>query len=74
MSGGLGQRARQCALFPSIGLVARGQIDTASLVTDCFGLDATADAFATATKRAGLKVVVEPNAEPAPGPNGGTTR
>jgi threonine dehydrogenase-like Zn-dependent dehydrogenase len=54
----------------AISLVARGQIDTASLVTDRFGLDATAAAFATATKRAGLKVVVEPQAEL----NGGTTR
>ena len=45
----------------AISLVARGQVDTASLVTDRFGLDATAQAFGTATKRAGLKVVVEPN-------------
>ena len=45
----------------AIGLVARGRVDTSSLVTDQFGLAATADAFATATKRAGLKVVVEPN-------------
>ncbi len=66
----------------AISLVARGQIDTASLVTDRFGLDATADAFATATKRAGLKVVVEPpiertaegTGESAAEPNGGTTR
>jgi L-iditol 2-dehydrogenase len=62
----------------AISLVARGQVDTASLVTDWFGLDETAAAFATATKRAGLKVVVEPNAEtaaePAAQPDGGTTR
>ena len=54
----------------AISLVARGQVDTASLVTDSFGLDDTADAFATATKRAGLKVVVEPHADPP----GGTAR
>jgi L-iditol 2-dehydrogenase len=45
----------------AISLVARGRVDTNELVTDRFGLDATADAFTTATKRAGLKVVVEPN-------------
>jgi L-iditol 2-dehydrogenase len=42
-------------------LVARGLIDVASLVSDRFPLDRTADAFAAAQARAGLKVVVEPH-------------
>jgi L-iditol 2-dehydrogenase len=44
----------------AISLVARGQVDTSTLVTDRFGLDDTAAAFGMATRRAGLKVIVEP--------------
>jgi L-iditol 2-dehydrogenase len=44
----------------AISLVARGQVDTSTLVTDRFGLDDTAAAFGTATRRDGLKVIVEP--------------
>jgi L-iditol 2-dehydrogenase len=45
----------------AISLVARGQVDTSTLVTDRFGLDDTAAAFGKATHREGLKVIVEPN-------------
>ncbi|MBV9792341.1 MAG: alcohol dehydrogenase catalytic domain-containing protein [Actinobacteria bacterium] len=52
---------RMNEVYPrAISLVARGQVDTAPLVTDRFGLDDTAAAFDTAVSRAGLKVVVEP--------------
>jgi L-iditol 2-dehydrogenase len=52
---------RMNEVYPrAIGLVARGQVDTAPLVTDRFGLDDTAAAFGTAADRAGLKVIVEP--------------
>jgi L-iditol 2-dehydrogenase len=44
----------------AISLVARGQVDTGTLVTDRFGLDDTAAAFGTAARRDGLKVIVEP--------------
>jgi L-iditol 2-dehydrogenase len=44
----------------AISLVARGQVDTSTLVTDRFGLDDTAAAFGTAARRDGLKVIVEP--------------
>jgi L-iditol 2-dehydrogenase len=44
----------------AISLVARGQVDTGTLVTDRFGLDGTAAAFGTAARRDGLKVIVEP--------------
>jgi L-iditol 2-dehydrogenase len=44
----------------AISLVARGRVDTSTLVTDRFGLDGTAAAFTTATRRDGLKVIVEP--------------
>jgi L-iditol 2-dehydrogenase len=44
----------------AISLVAGGQVDTGTLVTDRFGLDDTAAAFGTAARRDGLKVIVEP--------------
>ncbi|MEV4459529.1 alcohol dehydrogenase catalytic domain-containing protein [Microbispora sp. NPDC049633] len=45
----------------AIRLVADGSVDVASLVTERFPLEATADAFAAAVSRRGLKVVVEPH-------------
>jgi L-iditol 2-dehydrogenase len=44
----------------AIDLVHRGRIDVASLVTDRFPLVESAEAFRTAVRRAGLKVVVTP--------------
>ncbi|MEV4326300.1 zinc-binding dehydrogenase, partial [Microbispora rosea] len=44
----------------AIRLVENGSVDVSSLVTDRFPLAATADAFAAAVSRRGLKVVVEP--------------
>jgi L-iditol 2-dehydrogenase len=52
---------RMNEVYPrAIGLVARGQVDTASLVTDRFGLGEVGSAFETAVRRDGLKVIVEP--------------
>ena len=45
----------------AIRLVAGGAVDVSSLVTERFPLAATADAFAAAVSRRGLKVVVEPH-------------
>ena len=44
----------------AIGLAASGQVDLAGLVTDRFPLGRAADAFEAATRRAGLKVLIEP--------------
>ena len=44
----------------AIGLVATGRVDTATLVTDRFDLGSAPDAFALATRRTGLKVIIEP--------------
>jgi len=41
-------------------LVERGLVDVRSLVTHRFPLEKTAEAFAAAQKREGLKVIVEP--------------
>ncbi|MCL3859741.1 zinc-binding dehydrogenase [Actinotalea sp. K2] len=43
-------------------LVERGVVDVRSVVTHTFGLDDSAQAFAVADARTGLKVVVEPGA------------
>jgi L-iditol 2-dehydrogenase len=52
---------RMNEVYPrAIGLVTRGQVDTASLVTDRFGLGEVGLAFETAVRRDGLKVIVEP--------------
>lgn len=47
----------------AIQLVQSGQVDVRSLVTHCFPLDQVAEAFATAHRREGLKVVVTPVAD-----------
>ena len=53
---------RMNEVYPrAIGLVARGQIDTAAVVTDRFGLGEVAAAFESAVRRDGLKVIVEPS-------------
>jgi L-iditol 2-dehydrogenase len=53
---------RMNEVYPrAISLVARDRVDSGPLVTDRFGLDETAAAFATAVRRAGLKVIVEPS-------------
>ncbi|MEU8175514.1 zinc-binding dehydrogenase [Microbispora hainanensis] len=44
----------------AIRLVENGSVDVSSLITDRFPLAHTADAFAAAVSRRGLKVVVEP--------------
>ncbi len=41
-------------------LVADGLVDVRSIVTDTFGLDRVADAFRTASRRGGGKVIVDP--------------
>jgi L-iditol 2-dehydrogenase len=46
----------------AIGLSTSGVITLTPLVTHRFGLTAALDAFATATRREGLKVIVEPTA------------
>jgi L-iditol 2-dehydrogenase len=43
----------------AIQLVASGQVDVRSLVTHRFPLESTAEAFAVAKRREGLKVVIE---------------
>ena len=43
----------------AIELAAAGQIDLRSLVTHRFPLEKTAEAFATAQRREGLKVIIE---------------
>jgi L-iditol 2-dehydrogenase len=45
----------------AIDLVATRRIDVASLVTHRFGLEQTADAFAVAAERQGLKTVIHPD-------------
>jgi len=45
----------------AIDLVARGQVDVTSLVTQRYPLDRVGDAFDAAQARRGLKVVVEPH-------------
>lgn len=42
-------------------LVAEGRVDVRSIVTDTFGLAQVAEAFALASRRAGGKVIVDPN-------------
>ena len=50
---------RMKAVYPrAVALVERGLVDLDWLVTDRFGLDRAADAFAAAADRTGLKVVV----------------
>jgi len=46
----------------TISLVERGAVDVASVVSDTFPLARVAEAFATAERRTGLKVIVEPGA------------
>jgi L-iditol 2-dehydrogenase len=45
----------------AIEMVSRGLVDVATLVTERFPLDRTAEALAAAGSRRGIKVVVEPN-------------
>ena len=52
---------RMNEVYPrAINLTVRGQVDLASLVTHQFPLAAAAEAFQLATKRQGLKVIIEP--------------
>ena len=44
----------------AIRLVETGAIDVRSLVTHSFPLEKTAEAFALAAQREGLKIVIEP--------------
>ena len=46
----------------AIDLVERGVVDFAGLVTDRFGIDQAAAAFAHAAGRTGLKTVIDPGA------------
>jgi L-iditol 2-dehydrogenase len=46
----------------AVDLVVQGRIDVCSLVTHRFPLSEYATAFATALRREGLKVVIEPSA------------
>ena len=43
----------------AIDLVSKGLVDVRSLVTHCFPLDQTAEAFRVAARREGLKVIIE---------------
>lgn len=53
----------------AIALAATGRVDLRSLITDRFGLEDTAAAFAAAASRRGLNVVIEPGrGGPADGP------
>lgn len=53
---------RMKEMYPrAIGLVARDAVDVRSLVSDTYGLGDVAEAFRTADRRTGLKVVVAPN-------------
>lgn len=50
----------------AISLVAAGHLDVASLVTGQFGLGSVNDAFSTAARRDGLKVLVHPTIPVSP--------
>lgn len=53
---------RMKEMYPrATAVVERGLVDVRSLVTHTFGIDDVAEAFTTAEKRAGLKVVVSPS-------------
>jgi L-iditol 2-dehydrogenase len=55
----LARRAKE--VFPrAVELVRQGRVDIASLVSACYPLDRADDAFTSAVRREGLKVVVEP--------------
>lgn len=43
----------------AIELVSKGLVDVRSLVTHCFPLEKTAEAFAVAQRREGLKIIIE---------------
>jgi len=45
----------------AIQLVDEGKVEVRSLVTHRFPLEKTAEAFATAAKREGIKVIIEPS-------------
>ncbi|HUK71399.1 MAG TPA: alcohol dehydrogenase catalytic domain-containing protein [Streptosporangiaceae bacterium] len=54
---------RMNEVYPrAIGLAASGHVDLAGLVTDRFPLARAADAFESAARRGGLKVIIEPGA------------
>lgn len=54
---------RMKEMYPrATSLVERGTVDVRSVVTHTYGLDDVAEAFRVADSRAGLKVVVTPNA------------
>jgi L-iditol 2-dehydrogenase len=58
---------RMKEVYPrATALVERGLVDVRSLVTHRFGLDEIDAAFRTAQARAGLKVLVEPQAASTP--------
>jgi L-iditol 2-dehydrogenase len=55
---------RMAEVYPrAIDLVADGAVDVRSIVSHRYALDAAADAFDTAARRRGHKVLVEPNLE-----------
>jgi L-iditol 2-dehydrogenase len=55
---------RMAEVYPrAIDLVAHGAVDVRSIVSHRYALDAAADAFETAARRRGHKVLVEPNLE-----------
>ena len=54
---------RMPEVYPrAIDLLARGRVQLAPLVSDRFGIDAAAEAFAFASGRTGLKTVIDPGA------------
>ena len=54
---------RMPEVYPrAIDLLARGRVQLAPLVSDRFGIDAAAAAFAFASGRTGLKTVIDPGA------------
>jgi L-iditol 2-dehydrogenase len=63
---------RMKEMYPrTIGLVERGVVDVASIVSHTYPLDHVTEAFVTAQERRGLKVIVTPW---APGTSDGTDR
>jgi L-iditol 2-dehydrogenase len=56
---------RMNEVYPrAIGLVAAGRADADALVSDRYPLAQASLAFSVATRREGLKVVIEPGAAP----------
>jgi len=61
------RRMLESDLPRAITLVEAGSVDLGVLITHSYPLDEVAMAFATLASRSGLKVVVEPSAEPSGG-------